>query len=117
MADAAENPVNELALFVSVMSQVMVLAAAPLVHVGEVNVTSRLVTAGNVPPPVPGPAIVTLCNCPVASKPTVPLASVDGVPAVPPVTSAPSTVIAQFHAPAPVLVYVSVVRCDWPSES
>ena len=71
--------------FASMMSQVIELAAAPLVQVGVVMVTS----AG-----APALMPVAASSLPVESNFTVPVATENGVPAVPPVISAPGTVTA-----------------------
>ena len=65
------------------------MAAAPFVQVGVVNVMS----AGGVPPPVAGAAAVNDESLPAVSNCSVPDPMENGVPAVPPVISAPGTVM------------------------
>ena len=81
VAEAEAKLVSEATALVFMMSQLRVLAAAPLVQTGVTSVTSA------------GAAPLTWVSAPLGPKVSVPAAPmVDGVPAVPPVTSAPGTV-------------------------
>src|SRR5262245_40524209 len=80
VAEAVAKPVSVKLPFGSTMFQDNELAAAPSVHVGVVMVTSA-----GAPP-------LTDVSCPVGPNPNVPAATGNGVPAVPPVTSAPGPV-------------------------
>src|SRR5262245_56985552 len=77
VAEGPANPVSVPTPLASTMSQSKLVDAAPLAHAGLVMVTSA---AGEV-------------RRPLASNATDPLAIGNGVPAVPPLTSSPGTVI------------------------
>src|SRR5580765_117393 len=80
VADGDEKPVSTGALLESSTCHDTVLAAAPSLQVGVVMLT------------LAGAAPSTVVSTPRESKPSVPVLSENGVPAVPPVTSAPSAV-------------------------
>ena len=69
-------------MLASTRSHCSELAAAPFCHVGVVIVTSA------------GAAALTVLSTPEALNTTLPVPTENGVPAVPPVISAPGTVTA-----------------------
>src|SRR5262245_35741660 len=106
VAEAVAKPVSVKLPFGSTMFHDNELAAAPSVQVGVVMVTSA-----GAPP-------LTDVSWPVGPNASVPVATENGVPAVPPVTSAPGTVTPYDHAPAAAcFVNVIVAMCGAPSES
>src|SRR5215207_1608954 len=82
VAEGDAKPVIVGVALASRISQVHALAPAPLVQVGVLSTTSA-----GAPP-------LTEASWPVALKVIVPVATWNGVPAVPPVMSAPGTVTA-----------------------
>src|SRR5215207_311753 len=80
VADVEAKPVIVVSPLVLTMSHDNALAAAPFFHVGVVMATSA------------GTAPLIVANSPAASNTTAPVFTENGVPAVPPVISAPGTV-------------------------
>src|SRR5262245_28455902 len=80
VAEGDANPVSSGLLLALRTFQLRALAVAPLVQAGVV-----IATFAGAPPS-------TATSVPVPSNERLPVASWNGVPAVPPVTSAPSTV-------------------------
>src|SRR4029079_6940911 len=108
VAEGDAKPVNSGLLIppaVSTTFHSSVLAVAPFVHAGGVIDT------------LAGAAPSTSTSTPLPSNDRLPVARLEGVPAVPPVTSPPSPVKSAFQAPAAVLVYVIVAIWGAPSES
>ncbi len=81
VADAALYPDSVGSLLASSTPQANGLAAAPLLHTGGVIDT------------LAGATVSTVASFPSAPKVTAPVCRTNGVPAVPPVTSAPGVVI------------------------